>query len=51
LSSAFRIAACHFPDRSSKVAASSSAFVELSPLQIAHLHEWWVADDLLDAAA
>jgi hypothetical protein len=43
-SSAFRIAACHLPGRSSKVSASSSALVELPALEVAHVAEWRVAD-------
>jgi hypothetical protein len=49
--SASMIAACHFPGKSSKVPASSSAFVKLSMLKVVQLHERWVADDLPDAAA
>jgi hypothetical protein len=37
--SAFKIAACHLPGRSSKVSASSRALVELAPLEVAHPRE------------
>jgi hypothetical protein len=49
--SASRIAACHFPGRSSKVAVLEQRLMELSTLKVAQLGEWWLADDLLDAAA
>jgi hypothetical protein len=34
-----------------KGAGLEQRLVELTPLKVAQLHEWWVADDLLDAAA
>jgi hypothetical protein len=54
--SASRIAACHFPGRSSKpqvfeAASVEQRQVELSTLKLAHVAQRRVADDLLDAAA
>jgi len=46
-----RIAACHFPGRSSNAVGIQQRLVELASLLVAHVGERRVADDLLDAAA
>jgi hypothetical protein len=49
--SAFRLAACHFPGRSSKASASSNSLVELASLVLAHLGQRRMGDNLLDPPA